>query len=686
MVYNQTTKVSTLFFVLLVTLTVFSWGVSIPASPSTTPSTRFVCDVTGVTSVAPNDDSTCTIAVANVGASTPESRNILEEYTYGGSEDDSLYAVVECSGGGFAFAGGTQSMGAGGWDFWLVRTDANGNHLWTQTYGGPLDEVCADLVECGGGGFALAGHTTSFGAGNEDFWLVHTDASGNLLWNETFGGAEDDVCHALIEYSGGGFVLVGYSESYTTWGDSDVWLVRTDSTGHQLWARDYGYGGDDCGYDIIERSDGRFTIVGMEFDTNINNNYDEQALYLSYGASGNYIGCRRYGGPSDDYFYSITECSNGDFVFAGYSYYAGGFDYWLMRVNEGGGHLWNKTYDGATRDFAHTVVECSLGGFAFCGYGTSWVGGEALLIRTDQYGNQLWNQSIGGAYEDFAYDMIELSGGDFALVGRFGTSAGQTDGSLVIVEDRPIWWDDPPRDAVAYYGWSFSYDLDASAWSGIDTWWLSTNYFSINQEGIITNATTLRMGGYGFYVYVNDSLGNVLSASISVSVQNPPIVFPNPIFIAIAFCIGTTALIFMGFYLWGRRRRRALDKQRYVRSTPRERRTRRPRPRAPTVKTVKAPAPDTPSTVRVVDPESYEGSLKCLDCGAPITGGATVCSECGFKQQRCIVCRNFMSHGDRQAQCPHCKQVAHRTHLLEWLKTRGTCPHCKRKLRRGEIV
>lgn len=92
--------------------------------------------------------------------------------TYGGTGDDWAGSVVQTSDGGFVMAGGTDSFGAGDYDFWLVKTDAEGNMEWNKTYGGERSEMATFLVQTGDGGYALAGYTGSFGAGYDDLWLV----------------------------------------------------------------------------------------------------------------------------------------------------------------------------------------------------------------------------------------------------------------------------------------------------------------------------------------------------------------------------------------------------------------------------------------------------------------------------------------------------------------------------------
>lgn len=107
---------------------------------------------------------------------------------YGGTDYDQATSVVEASDGGFAIAGYTKSFGAGDDDFWLIKTDSLGNLEWNQTSGGTSRDRANSLVQTFDGGYALAGNTASFGDGGTDFWLVKTDAQGNMEWNQKYGG------------------------------------------------------------------------------------------------------------------------------------------------------------------------------------------------------------------------------------------------------------------------------------------------------------------------------------------------------------------------------------------------------------------------------------------------------------------------------------------------------------------
>jgi len=139
--------------------------------------------------------------------------------------------LVQTGDGGYALAGYTESFGAGNADCWLVKIDANGNAQWNQTYGGTSYDAARALVQTGDGGYALAGYTSSFGVGGYDCWLVKTDAAGNAQWNQTYGGKGIDWAIALVQTSDGGYALAGWTESFGA-GSTDFWLVKTDASGN----------------------------------------------------------------------------------------------------------------------------------------------------------------------------------------------------------------------------------------------------------------------------------------------------------------------------------------------------------------------------------------------------------------------------------------------------------------------
>jgi hypothetical protein len=335
---------------------------------------------------------------------------------FGGSASDEGYAVIEVSTGGFACVGYTRSSGAGLNDVWLVRTGADGISPWSQTYGGPNHEEGRALLEPSGGGFVIAGETESFGEGLADAWLLHTDATGNLMWNMTYGGPLSDSFHSLIEVSSGGFALGGSTETRIS--QRDFWLLRTDPNGVHLWNQTYGGFYQDLGQAVLEVSSGGFAIAGYTQSVGFGS-YD---LWLvRTDANGNLLWSRYYGGNEIDGACSMIEVSTGGFLLVGEtrSFGEGGGDVWVLHIDAFGNLVWNQTYGGVDFDIGWSAVELSTGGFCIAARTTSFPPGQGdvWLLGIDSDGNLLWNQTFGGLLYDTPSSIIDVSTGGFAIIG-----------------------------------------------------------------------------------------------------------------------------------------------------------------------------------------------------------------------------------------------------------------------------
>nr|MBC8415199.1 hypothetical protein [Candidatus Cloacimonadota bacterium] len=151
-------------------------------------------------------------------------------------------------------------------DFWLIKTDRNGNLEWEQTYDLGIDQV-KEIRKTSDNGYILAGTTHSFSGENLDFWLVKTDSLGNEEWNQTYGGNEYEFANSVIQDYDNGYLVTGGTFSFGS-GLEDIWLIKTDEFGNMQW--DIFFGEEDNYETAISMqltSDGNYILAG-----NVNTN------------------------------------------------------------------------------------------------------------------------------------------------------------------------------------------------------------------------------------------------------------------------------------------------------------------------------------------------------------------------------------------------------------------------------
>jgi hypothetical protein len=149
--------------------------------------------------------------------------------TYGGGSYDIGYTVQQTADNGYIIGATTNSYGAGNWDAYLIKTDANGVIQWSKTYGKSGEDRAQCARQTSDGGYILCGRSSSFGAGNFDVVLYRTDATGTLLWTKGYGGTGDDQGF-YVRPIGTSFVFCGYTVSFGA-GIKDVFFARADATG-----------------------------------------------------------------------------------------------------------------------------------------------------------------------------------------------------------------------------------------------------------------------------------------------------------------------------------------------------------------------------------------------------------------------------------------------------------------------
>lgn len=254
--------------------------------------------------------------------------------TFGGSGLDDGYSVAKTKDGGYLITGGTNSYGAGFYDVYLIKVDAQGNLEWDTTYGGAASEWGSSVQEAKDGNYIIAGSTLSYGEGSYDVLFIKTTTSGRRRWLKTFGGPLADYGTAVQETRDGGYIIAGYTYSFGA-GGSDVYLVKTDALGNQEWAKTFGGSDDDGAYAVQETEDGGYIIVGWTESYGAGRT---DVYLIKTDASGNMLWSKTYGGLFSDYGSSVQKTMDEGYIITGctYSYGIGQGDVYLIKTDASG--------------------------------------------------------------------------------------------------------------------------------------------------------------------------------------------------------------------------------------------------------------------------------------------------------------------------------------------------------------
>jgi hypothetical protein len=330
--------------------------------------------------------------------------------TFGGSDDDFGYSVQQTSDAGYIIAGSTDSYGAG--DVLLIKTDANGNELWSKTFGGSNRDTSISVQQTTDGGYIIAGGTQSFGAGSADAWLIKTDADGNEQWNNTFGGSGYDYARSVQQTADGDYIIAGETQSFGAGSyDYDAWLIKTDSGENKLWDKTFGGSSYDTGYSVQQTSDGGYIVAGSTDSFGVGGS---DFWLIKTDSAGNKQWDKTFGGSNNEGGLSVQQTSDGGYIVGGHtaSFGAGSADAWLIKTDSEGNKLWDKTFGGSNNDYARSVQQTSDGGYIIAGDTQSFGAGrsDVWLIKLAPE-NQPPVAAAGGPYLVQLGSTVTLNGG-----------------------------------------------------------------------------------------------------------------------------------------------------------------------------------------------------------------------------------------------------------------------------------
>jgi len=379
---------------------------------------------------------------------------------YGGSQDEGAKSIFATPDGGYLFAGWAYSNDQdvsgnhGRSDVWLVKIACNGRIQWQKTFGGSDIDAANSITTDPEGNVMIAGTIFSndgnvtHNNGGSDAWILKVDQMGNLVWEKNFGDARSDDAACVINAEGGGYIALIVSDADVTdqLGNWDVWVLKLDNNGNELWRTVLNNDKFDFGYKIINSNDGGYIMVGST-----SSDIFDDAWVVKLDASGHKLWDKKFGGTNAEAFHSIVSV-NGGYVAVGSTSSDDGDvvgkhpglepseDVWLVKIDETGNLIWQKCLGGSGTDQGEAIVKTSSGGYAIAGStqsndgdvsGNHGSSSDAWIVEVDGVGNKIWQRTFGGTgqFGDSFFDLIKNPGNEYVAAGGTNSNDGDITGN-----------------------------------------------------------------------------------------------------------------------------------------------------------------------------------------------------------------------------------------------------------------
>lgn len=407
--------------------------------------------------------------------SLPAQPTVAWSKFFGNNNGSAGNSIISTTDGGYlatgvVFANGGDVSGyhGGAADVWLLKLDAAGNMQWQKCLGGSGDDRPSGRGTGGGslqattdGGYILSVISNSTDGdvsgnhGDTDAWIIKLNSSGNIQWQQSFGGSGEELDFKIQLTPDGGYLFAGSSASSD--GDEtgahglfDVWVVKLNNAGTIQWKRSLGSSDHDLLGNLVSTPDNGCLLAmstsGNDGDVTSNHNAGFYDFWIAKLDNTGAISWQKsLGGTDEDMALGVTAAPGG-FVIAGYTYSIDGdvtssnngvTDCWIVRINTTGDIVWEHCYGGFSADIAYGIQLSSDGGFiAGCTAETfgfdhgditnSFGDNDAWLIKLKSNGDLQWQKCAGGSVNDWGFQAIEIPGGNYVILGQSNSHDGSS--------------------------------------------------------------------------------------------------------------------------------------------------------------------------------------------------------------------------------------------------------------------
>jgi len=260
--------------------------------------------------------------------------NIEWDEVFGENGPDIANSIIRTKDGGYAVAGFIWTIYAGKQDIWIIKLDENGNKEWDKTFNKDENDVAYSIIQTKDGGYAIAGSTGLKLWGEVNCWVIKLDAKGNMKWENSFGGTGWDEIFSIVQTKDGSFVATGCVWSKGA-GRGDIYIAKLNKNGDLVWDKTFGGSENDEAYSIIQTDDEGYAVTGI---TVLEDTGDRDIWVIKLDKDGNKVWDKTLGGASEDWANSIIQDKNGNYIVAGWtkSIGAGKTDVWIVKLDENG--------------------------------------------------------------------------------------------------------------------------------------------------------------------------------------------------------------------------------------------------------------------------------------------------------------------------------------------------------------
>ena len=339
--------------------------------------------------------------------------------SYGGTGQDSASSIQQTSDGGFIVAGQSSSFSGGSNDFWVLKLKGDGTVQWQKTYSDTYTDILESIQQTSDGGYIVAGYVDTCGEWCFAFWILKLDSDGTIQWQREYDNAPTyaDSARSIRQASDGGYIVAGET-------GSDVWVIKLDNIGSVQWEKIYSVYDVSGANSVRQTSDGGYIVAGYA-----ESSADSYFWVLKLGSNGAVQWQKTYSNAAADIARSIRQTSDGGYIVAGMAG-TSSTSAWVLKLDADGSIQWEKLYSGSVLNAPVSVQQTSDSGYVIAGQTNllSESGNDFWILRLNSSGDVQWQKAFGGTGSDIAYAVQQTSDGNFIVAGATASfGAGSTD-------------------------------------------------------------------------------------------------------------------------------------------------------------------------------------------------------------------------------------------------------------------